>query len=180
MGACRVFVHDDAEREDVRARVDAALHLLGRHVRRRSHDHSGRGDERRRLRPVGRIQPRQTEVQDLHADAVAAGSQHDVLGLEIAMDDAALMRVRECVGELARQSQHVSGGRPRAVRDRLAQRAAVDEFGGEVEFAVDFFEGVHDTDARMHEPGDDARFAAQPLPLRRVAGQRRRDGFQRH
>jgi len=121
--------HDDAEREDVGARVDrAARELLGRHVARRPDDDAGagrRGRQRRRVRDVARrvaAELRDPEVEDL--DAPAVGHEH-VVGLDVAVDHARAVRGGEPVGQLGRDPHDVAQ-RDRRLGDPRAQRLAVE------------------------------------------------------
>jgi hypothetical protein len=78
----------DAERVDVGAAVDALVlpeRLLGRHVGGRSDDEPGHGQRGRRGLLAG-----EAEVQD-HGPLIL-GSDHDVVGLEIAMDEPGPVR----------------------------------------------------------------------------------------
>jgi hypothetical protein len=87
------LVEDDAEGEDVGAMIRRrATYLFRRHVADRAeHDSGGRVESRhrraRRLRQRRR-QPRQPEVEHLHATVIG---QEDVLGFDVAMDDALVM-----------------------------------------------------------------------------------------
>ena len=99
----------DAEREDVGALVDRlALRLLGRHVGDGPHDAPLTGSDSRghgrlgRGVPGGPLELRQPEVEHLHAALVA---DHDVRGLDVAVDDADRMRRRQGVGDLHRDLQ---------------------------------------------------------------------------
>ena len=67
---------------------------------------------------------RQPEVEHLHR---AVGAHLDVRGLQIAMDDALLVRGFERVGDLLRDRQRFVE-RDRAARDALRQILALDEF----------------------------------------------------
>ena len=103
------LVEDDAEREDVRARVElVALDLLGRHVGRRP-DHLAR---RRELR-VSREELADPEVRDLGRQR---RRQEDVRGLDVAVEHAALVRVRERLGDLGDDADAVPDRETR--RDR--------------------------------------------------------------
>ena len=118
------LVQHDAEGPDIRAAINGpALRLLGRHVGGRAHDdaHLRRaGCERGRVHHVrraaqvfGRERLRQAKIQHLHRAIVA---NLDVRGLEIAMDDAALVRELERLGDLARDREHLI--RPKAIGRR--------------------------------------------------------------
>jgi hypothetical protein len=110
------------EREDVGAEVDRlAADLLGRHVAGGPHDElragaADGGDPRRdvaRLRP----DPRDPEVEDLRAAVVR---QEDVLGLDVAVDDAPGVRGGEPVGDLTgdlRGALGRQGAGPQPVRE---------------------------------------------------------------
>ena len=66
----------------------------------------------------------EAEVQDLHG---AVGPHLDVRGLQIAMDDALLVRGFERLGDLRRDRQRLIE-RDRATRDALREILALDEF----------------------------------------------------
>ena len=129
------LVEHDAEREDVGAVVERlSRDLLGRHVARRAQQHA-----RGRLH-VRVAQPRDAEVHDLHA---AVGEHHDVAGLHVAVDDAALVGRRERLGH-ARGDLHRLRGRERAAADEVAQLPAVEylhRHEGDVALAPDVVDG---------------------------------------
>ena len=84
------LVDDDAERVDVGARVyvGSLRALFGRHVLRRADDEVGRGQARIGL-VYGLLNLGDAEVQDLRPVAAARGLfEHDVVALEVAVDDA--------------------------------------------------------------------------------------------
>ena len=89
--ACQHFIEDAAERINIGARVGGlAFALLRRHVRQRAHHHTAASET------IVAFPGGQSEVENLGARF----RQHDVAGLQIAMDDPALMRVGEGVGDL--------------------------------------------------------------------------------
>ena len=115
---------DAAERPDVGPPVDLSpARLLGTHVGRRPHHGAFfRGDrgDRSALQPpssLSVIRPRQTEVE--HLDGPVAADL-DVGRLEIAVDDALLVRALHCVGDLAARSSALRGDR--VGRARYARR----------------------------------------------------------
>ena len=119
------LVEDDAEREHVGARVHPrAGPLLRRHVAWRAHRRRHRDLDRRRLAQPGLatelLLPREPEVEQLQ---VPAGGEHDVLGLEVAVDDAARVQRREPLGHLHRQRQALRR-RHRVAHPRAQGRAA--------------------------------------------------------
>ena len=86
------FVHDDSEGVDVRAGVHLLeIDLLGRHVLRRSEHDSRSGHA------VGVHEPGQPEVHD---PDIALPVDHDVLGLEVAVDDAQPVGLGQAFGDL--------------------------------------------------------------------------------
>ena len=112
------------KREDVRRVVHGlAAHLLGRHVADGAEHDAGSvprvcgraglvdGRDRVRLRQLG-----QAEVEDLHAAVVG---DEEVLGLEVAMDDAVVVRGGEAVGDL----DGVVDGLAHRQRDRRSSRS---------------------------------------------------------
>ena len=100
------FVEHAAERENVGAVIGgAAFGLFRRHVADGAHHQArGRPGDAHRLEPglIDRqgglaAQLGETEIEDL---GVAAGGDHHVVGLEVAMDDAGGMRGGQRVGGL--------------------------------------------------------------------------------
>ena len=99
------FIEHDSEREDVGPSIDGlATCLLGRHVRDGAHDQALFGLELR-LELLGGFCPRnegleqfgQAEVDDLR---VAVFRNKEVVRLDVAVDDAFLVRLGETVGDL--------------------------------------------------------------------------------
>ena len=91
------LVEDHAEREDVRPRVGLlAPHLLRRHVERRpqngAHLRHGAAGERLGEAEVGQVRR-------------AGRVEHDVLRLQVAVDDALLVRRREPLADLTEQRE---------------------------------------------------------------------------
>ena len=175
------LVEQAAEGPDVGALVELLpAHLLGAHVRRRTHDDAGvRGVHRHRRRLVRRARGRldglrQTEVEDLHHPRFG---QHDVGGLEIAMDDALRVRGVERIGDLPRDRERFvdvlsiplarsSAGHP--VRERLPR----DQLEHERANALRFFEPVNARDVWMVERRQEPRFAVEPLQALGILRQR--------
>ena len=105
------LVEEGPEREHVAARVHVlALKLLRRHVRDRSEQQPCAGDRvlrlqrrlRRRLGPRG-VQLGQAEVEDLRARL----REDHVARLQVAVDDAALVRGVEGLGDLRRDVERL-------------------------------------------------------------------------
>ena len=117
------LVEHGAERPDVAAPIGlASLGLLGAHVRRGAEQHAALDQRRtgdRRARRRRRRWPRRLRLHDLGQPEVeqlhrAVRPQLDVGGLEIAMDDALLVRRFEADGDLPRDAD----APPRAGADR--------------------------------------------------------------
>ncbi len=117
-------VGDLAERVEIRLLADRALalHLLGRHVERRP-------ERARRLRLRGaRDDLRDPEVEHLHARrAVVPCRQEQVLRLEIAVDDALIVRAVERERHLPEQDHDLLRGEPPLPRDAGREILAVKE-----------------------------------------------------
>ena len=99
------------DRVDVRRRVDLpalAEHLLGRHVRGRPEEQARR---RRLVLLRGLLDVRDPEVEHLHG---AVREHEDVLRLDVAMDDALLVRDREDVEDLLADVDDLGDGEPPA------------------------------------------------------------------
>ena len=108
----------------------------------------------------------QAEIEDLHA---AVGSRLDVGGLEVAVHDAALVRVLEPCRDLSGDRQRLVQ-RKRTPRQPLREVLALDELEREREDSVRFLEPVDRPDPRMVERGEDLRLAAEPGQALRLVG----------
>ncbi len=95
------LVQHDAERELIRPEVRSlAPRLLGAHIRHRADDQPGSGlsgSRSSRLRCVRFRRSRETEVHDLDP---SVRRHHDVVGFQIAVDDAGIVGGRESFGDL--------------------------------------------------------------------------------
>ena len=101
MPARQRLEQDDAQAEDVAANSDLLSgELLGRGVEQRADDGPGSSQLGERL-GAGLAQPGEAEVEQLDGAAAAAGaSEVDVVGLEVAMDDAVLVGMAQCRQDL--------------------------------------------------------------------------------
>ncbi len=164
------LVEHRAEREDVGAGVGVLpADLLGGHVADGAEHGSGLRAarlRRRRGQRGGRLGPRelgQAEVEDLDAAVVR---HEDVLGLEIAVDDALLVRGAEAAGDLERVVDGLAR-RDRAAGELLAQGRSLEQLRDDVRRAVVRADVVDRHDVRMVE----ARRPRAP-PARSGAGGR--------
>ena len=124
-----------AERVHVGARPEgppAALYLLGRHVERGAH---GVGGEARVVPGAVGDELGDAEVEDFHAGrAVVAPGDEEVLGLEIAVDDAGGVRLVERHGHLREVGDGLARAKLAVLGDERAQVGSAeqvhDEEGG--------------------------------------------------
>ena len=175
------FVEKDAEREQVGAPVDVApTRLLRGHVVERAHDdavsrlHELRRGVIARRKALPPHELRQTEVQDLD---IAIGANHHVLGLQVAMDDACVVRGRDRLRNLHGNRDRLPGVEAAAIEDRT-QRDAVDELGREELHAAVVADVVDREDVGMIEGRNRARLALEAAEPFLVAHGARREHFQ--
>ena len=133
------LVQDRAERVDIDATIGIAAtrSLLRRHVLRRA-EHRADPREARTLRAAfERLHLRDPEIDDLdEVDPFITIDEEHVLGFEIAMDDALVVRGAERTADLLRDRDRLLGGHRCAVLDRARQRDAVDVLHHRVGHAV--------------------------------------------
>ena len=125
--------HDAAERVEIGAMIDRdAAALLRRHVRRRPHHRAGL----RHVHAVADVvagelgDPEVEQLDPLAARHLRIGHQEDVVGLEIAMDDALGVRGGQRAGDLPRDRERRRPAKPaarRPPRQRLALEVLHDD-----------------------------------------------------
>ena len=148
------LVEDDAERVEIRARIDlAAARLLGREVLRRPHD-------RARLGHLARPGARDPEVRHLHA---ALAVDEDVVRLDVAVDDAMPVREAERGEDLARVLDRDVDRSGAAADDQLLEGAAVEELHRDVVRVLRVAAVVDRDDVRVVERRGVLRLAAEAL-----------------
>ena len=118
---------------------------------------------------------REPEVQHLHGPVRA---QLDVRGLQIAVDDALLVRGLERFGDLFRNRQRFVD-RDRPARNALRQIVALDQFHHQRANTAGFFEAVDVRDIRMVQGRERLRFAGEPRQPVGVAGEWVRQNLER-
>jgi hypothetical protein len=149
-----------------------AEEALRRHVGGRAADAAVLGRRRRRR---GELLGDPEVEQHRVLATVDAGDQHHVLGLEIAVDQAAGVEGVDRVGELAEQLERLLD-RQRAARDPRRQRLAVKLLHREVGPPVgDLADREHLDDAGVVDLGEPPRLDQELLPLLR---RRRERGVQ--
>jgi hypothetical protein len=175
------LVEHAAEGEEIAPPVDRTLRdLLGRHVARRPRDDRfgrDRGLALRGGRRRGLGQRRDAEVQQLRP---SLGRHHDVLRLEVAMDDPTLVRGGEAVGELGHEYQRIPDGHQPALelrRERLSLHVLHDDACLAVGLDLDVVDGA---DGGVVERRGRLRFAHETLARGGVAEPVGGDEFDRH
>ena len=177
------LVEEDAEGEDVGAAVHGqALRLLRGHVGHRPHDAPVL---RHRLRLAGRLvavvgrvvaQLGQPEVE--HLEPPVRG-QHDVLGLEVPVQDALAVGRAHRVGEGDGEREEPLHREP-ARRDLLAEGLALDVLHGEEADPVGFLDGVEGHDSGVAERGHRLRLPLEAGDLLRVGRRLGRQHLEGH
>ena len=112
----------------------------------------------------------QAEIEDLDQ---AVGGDEDVLGLQVAVDDAAAVRRGQAAGDLLRVRQGLAQ-RQRAAAERAAQRLAVEQLGDDVGPPVGGADVVDRDDVRVVERGGGARFQLEAVEALRIGREARR------
>ncbi len=163
--ASQHLVRRRAERVDVGAMVDVGIgaRLLGRHVRGRSQRDAGRGERRS---AVCRFRHRLRHAEVGHRRRVAG--EENVVGLDVAVDDALRVGVVERLGDVA-QNRHRLGDRQLAAHEPRPQRLAFDERHREVRQTVHLARGQQRDDVRMLEPRGDQDLAPEAVEVDAVA-----------
>ena len=103
-----------------------------------------------------------------------AGLQQNVVRLDVPMDDAATVRVRQRPRDLAHHARRL-GCRERTARAQpLAKRLTLDEAHDEEDEAARFADAMDRDDVRMRKAGRRTGLSHEPLARRRVVGERSR------
>jgi hypothetical protein len=137
-----------------------AARLLGAHVRGRAARGFYLGVRgHRRLTAAGSWYAfRESEVEHLD-EAVAR--ERDIVGLQVAVDDAAIVRSFDRAGNLQRDLQSGLDAQRSSVQP-IRERLAVDELEHQHLAAVVVFDAVNRGDVRMINSRNDGRFPLEP------------------
>ena len=176
------LVEDRAEGEDIGAVVHGfTTNLLGRHVAQRAHGDTdiGQGRDRRGrpgIRRLGRRQLGDAEVQDLGPPVAL---QEQVLGLEIAMHDAARVGGGERLGDGDADLDGLARGEGSATQP-LAKVLALEELRHDVRLAVGGADVVDADDIGMRQQARRPGFDLEPAQTLRIGGKARGQRLDRH
>ena len=167
------LVEDDAQREDVAAPVELlAAGLFGAHVAERAHDRAGDGLDAAAGQGPGEIDGQgglvgdgldelgQAEVEEL---GVAVPGDHDVVGLDVAVEDAGVVGLGQALGDLDGDLDRAHEVEL-AVGDDPADGPAVDILHGDEQVAVDLVDVVDLGDGRMRDGRGRAGLEEEPAP----------------
>jgi hypothetical protein len=151
------LVEDAAERVDVGAVVEVgAVALLGAHVLRGAEHLAGPG-QLHGVEAAG-----DAEVEDFNDGGDADGLDEDVVGLEVAVEDAVLVRLAEALGDLPRELQALELG-DAALLEPLGQALAGQQLHDHVRAAVvGLAVLVHADRRRVAQLRGDLELAAEP------------------
>ena len=122
------------------------------------------------------ISPASTGEAEIGEQHLAARVEHDVGRLQIAMQDALLVRGREPGAQLAGDLERLVGGKPPDAPQQRAEVLAVDVLHREEVQAFHFAEIVDAADVRMRHLARDAHLVAETLQRLLVVRDRLRAG----
>ena len=169
LAPCEELVENEAERIDVALDGSAlARELLGRHVGGRP------GDLGAALVVVDA--DGEAEVGDLRA---AAAVDHDVAGLEVAVQHALVVRRGEARAHLARDLDRLVLGKPPDAAQERGQILAVDVLHGEEVPPLDLADVVDAADVGVRDAARVAHLGVEALDPGRLRGELRRQELQR-
>ena len=138
--------------------------LLGAHVSRRPHQVAVGGQGQ--VRPLPQRQPEVHHQGPAHLQALAAvgplTGDHDVAGLEVAMDDAPAVGVIDGLGDVRQQRRRLAEGQPAGFQD-LREGQAGDKVGDEDRHAFQGRHLVDHHDARVAQLGRGLGLALEAL-----------------
>ena len=166
IGAGQRLVDHDADGPDVGGRGRAAAQArLGRHVRERA-EHAVVD------RRIGLVERGDAEVEHAHG---AVATEQDVGGLDVAVHDAVLVRVREAGADGGGDAQQRRIGEL-ALAQRAREIHALDDVGRDVDVLAVLVHAAQAHDVRVPQLAGDRGLAARALAQRGVV----RDRLERH
>ena len=178
------LVQDAAQRENIGAPIHGqAGRLFGREVARRPHHHPRhRAERRRRVGVDGARAARFDQLGDAEVEHLraAVGRHHDVLGLDVAVDDARLMRGRKGAGDVRGDRQPLGDGAVVAFGQSCAQRGAIEVLLDDVPRVAVDADVVHRGDMRMIQRGGRTGLLFETREPLGVGRELRRQHLDRH
>ena len=174
--AAEHLVADDAKRVEIAAAVDGAVAsgLLGRHVSGGPDGHARCGETR--VAAIGKG-ARDTEVRHHRASGLVVDD--DVVWLDVAVNDVAVVRVSEGFGDFAQNTANFDGRHRPVLLQALAEVVALDVRHHEVDEVVFFFDGVDRYDVLVIELRRGLCFAQETLTNISAEAQLRRQNLDR-
>ena len=156
------LVHHARQAVDVALGRDvlAAHRLLGAHVRRRADGHA------RACQPLPSSHAHRARDAEIGHERATVGEQ-DVLRLDVAMDDALRVRVRQRLGDLLRQVERFVDRQLLLAIELVAQRRAFDEGHRVVQLPVRRARVEHAHDVRVLERAADLDLAQEAFGAER-------------
>src|SRR5262249_20507647 len=155
------FIEDDTQTPDIGPRISrAAARLLRRHVRGRAHYHAGIGIDLypgcvfatdlpvRYLRRFCKFG--QTKVQNF---GIAVPANHYVFRLDVAVNDAGLVRRRQRFSHLNADLENRIQWQRVFVREVLTESMAVNQLSGDIILAINFADFINGQDVWMIKRG---------------------------
>ena len=151
------LIDDNAERVEVARRTERLAHeLLGAHVSRRTDGDARARDAARRVDVAG-----DAEVEQLDG---AARCEHQVLRLEIAVENTERVRAVEAIGNSVQDAESLVDPKWTGASQPLSNRLALDELHGDEKLAIGgAIEIVDLRNARMADLGREQRLAPKAV-----------------
>ena len=112
-------------------------------------------------------------------DRVPVLVEHDVIGLDVAMDDFLLMRVRQRAGDVGEDLLDLGRREAAACRQNAGERLAPQKLHDEVDDSSRFPDTINRNDVRVLELGGGAGFALEALDEFLIEGERERQDLDR-
>ena len=173
------LVQHGAERENVGARIDGQPpHLFRRHVADGSDDDARARDrlEARHLCFDRHLLPGEAEIENLQP---RVAREEEVVGLDVAMDDALFVRRGQAGGRLPREVDRFRR-RQRTLAEPRRERFALEELGDDVRAPVVRADVEHSDDIGVVEPADGLSFSGESPKTIFVRSEGGGEDLQRH
>jgi len=158
------LVRRDAEGVDVGAMIDLGIGrgLLGCHVQRRAERRAGVGEGRASSVSTALGAAQRLGDAEIGNRGGAAGEQN-VVRLDVAVHDAALVRIGECARDVLHDRHRLRHGEATVREQSCAERLAVDVWHDEIRQPVGDAGAQHAHDVGMLQTGRQQDLAAEPI-----------------